>query len=83
MAQGILDTLGLAAALVLAIPIGLFGVEHLVRGDLVAGALYVGIAVGLVAIEQYLTTPTDVPGLVAEKTVGTVAKTDDTSDETE
>ena len=77
MARGILDTLGLAAALVLAIPIGLFGVEHLVRGDLVAGALYIGIAVGMVAIEQYLTTPTDVPAMVAEKTVGTVVKTDD------
>ena len=83
MARGILDTLGLAAALVLAIPIGLFGVEHLVRGDLVAGALYVGIAVGLVAIEQYLTTPTDVPGLVAEKTVGAVVETEDDGEEKE
>jgi hypothetical protein len=77
MARGILDTLGLAAALVLAIPIGLFGVEHLVRGDIVAGGLYLAIAVGMVAIEQYLTTPTDVPAAVAEKTVGTVAKTEE------
>jgi len=80
---GILDTFGLAAALVLAIPIGLFGVEHLVRGELVAGVVYLGIAVGLVAVEQYLTTPTDIPGLVASKTVGAVVKTEDESDENE
>ncbi|WP_324663682.1 DUF7533 family protein [Haloarcula sediminis] len=82
MARGILETIGLAATLVLAIPIALFGAEHLVRGELLAGALYVGIAVGLVVVEQYLTTPTDVPGMVAEKTVGKVAETEDTETET-
>ncbi|MBX0322890.1 hypothetical protein EGH21_07580 [Halomicroarcula sp. F13] len=81
MAQGILDTLGLMAIVVLAIPVGLFGVEHLVRGEMVAGVVYLGIAVGMVVIEQYLTTPTDVPGMVAEKTVGAVVKTDDPADE--
>jgi len=77
MARGILETIGLAATLVLAIPIALFGAEHLVRGEYVAGVAYVGIAVGMVAVEQYLTTPTDMPGLVAEKTVGRVVKTED------
>ena len=81
MARGILETIGLAATLVLAIPIALFGAEQLVRGELAAGVLYVGVAVGLVLIEQYLTTPTDVPGKVAEKTVGKVAKTDDSESE--
>jgi len=82
MARGILETIGLAAALVLAIPIALFGAEHLVRGELLAGVLYLGIAVGLVLVEQYLTTPTDVPGLVAEKTVGKVTKTDEPDEKT-
>jgi len=77
MARGILETIGLAATLVLAVPIALFGAEHLVRGEFLAGVLYVGIAVGLVVVEQYLTTPTDVPGLVAEKTVGKVVETDE------
>jgi len=81
MARGILETIGLAATLVLAIPIALFGAEHLVRGELVAGAAYVAIAVGLVVVEQYLTTPTDVPGMVAEKTVGKAVKTEDTETE--
>jgi len=81
MARGILETIGLAATLVLAIPIALFGAEHLLRGELVAGAAYVGIAVGLVLVEQYLTTPTDVPGMVAEETVGKVAKTEESDTE--
>ncbi|GGN98786.1 DUF7533 family protein [Haloarcula pellucida] len=81
MAQGILDTLGLMAIVVLAIPVGLFGVEHLVRGEMVAGVVYLGIAVGMVVIEQYLTTPTDLPGMVAEKTVGAVVKTEDPTEE--
>jgi len=83
MARGILETIGLAATLVLAIPIALFGAEHLVRGELLAGAVYVGIAVGLVVVEQYLTTPTDVPGLVAEKTVGKVVKAEESDAENE
>ena len=81
MARGILETIGLAATLVLAIPIALFGAEHLVRGEYVAGVVYVGIAVGLVVVEQYLTTPTDVPGMVAEKTVGKVVKTEESDPE--
>ena len=76
MARGILETIGLAATLVLAIPIALFGAEHLLRGELLAGALYVGVAVGLVLVEEYLTTPTDVPGKVAEETVGKVVETE-------
>jgi len=81
MARGILETVGLAAVLVLAIPVGLFGVEHLLRGELPAGVAYLAIAAGMVAIEQYLTTPTDVPGVVAEKTVGAVVKTDEDEEE--
>jgi len=73
---GIFDTIGMLAALVLAVPIGMFGVDQLVRGEL-SGVVFVAIAVGLVAIERYLFTPTDIPGLVAEKTVGKVAKTEE------
>ncbi|WP_262174791.1 DUF7533 family protein [Haloarcula laminariae] len=81
MARGILETIGLAATLMLAIPIALFGAEHLVRGELFAGVAYVGIAVGLVVIEQYLTTPTDIPGKVAEKTVGNIVETEESKEE--
>ena len=77
MPKGILETVGLVTVLVFAIPVALFGVEHLVRGEIFQGVVFVGIAALMVAVEQYLTTPTDVPGMVAEKTVGTVVKTDE------
>ena len=69
-----MDTLGLLAVLVFAIPVALFGAEHLVRGELLAGAVFLGIAALMVAVEQYLTTPTDLPGMLASKTVGAVVK---------
>lgn len=77
MPKGILETVGLVTVLVFAIPVALFGVEHLVRGEIFQGVAFVGIAALMVAVEQYLTTPTDVPGMVAEKTVGAVVKADE------
>lgn len=77
MAQGILDTIGLLTVVVFAVPVALFGAEHLVRGEVVPGVAFLAIAVAMVAIEQYVVTPTDLPGMVAEKTVGAVVKTDD------
>jgi hypothetical protein len=77
MPKGILETVGLVTVLVFAIPVALFGVEHLVRGEFFQGVAFIVIAALMVAVEQYLTTPTDVPGMVAEKTVGAVVKTDE------
>lgn len=78
MARGILETIGLLTVVVFAIPVALFGIEHLVRGEIVQGVAFLAIAVLMVAIEQYVVTPTDVPAAVAEKTVGAVVKTDET-----
>jgi hypothetical protein len=72
---GILGTLQLAATLVFALPVGLLGVQFLLDGKTLLGGGFLGIAVLMVALEEYLTTPTDVPGAVAEKTLGKVAKT--------
>ena len=72
---GILGTLRLAATLVFALPVGLLGVQFLLDGKTLLGGGFLGIAVLMVALEEYLTTPTDVPGAVAEKTLGKVAKT--------
>ena len=74
---GILGTLQLAATLVFALPVGLLGVDKLLSGETVVGAAFLGVAILMVVLEEYLTTPTDVPGAVAEKTVGKVAKTPD------
>jgi uncharacterized MnhB-related membrane protein len=81
MLKGILETVGLLTVLVFAIPVALFGAEHLVRGELLQGVVFIAIAGLMVAVEQYLTTPTDVPGMVAEKTIGAVVKTDEPDSE--
>lgn len=74
MATGITDMLGLAAALVIAVPAGLFGVELLVAGRPL-GAVFLGVAALALLAERYVTTPGDVPGSAVGKLVGTVAKT--------
>ena len=74
---GILGTLQLAATLVFALPVGLLGVQFLMDGKTLLGGGFLGVAVLMVVLEEYLTTPTDVPGAVAEKTLGKVVKTPD------
>lgn len=77
MARSILGTVGLAVTLAFAIPIGLLGVDKLVGGETVVGGAFLGLALLMVLIEEYLTTPMDLPGKVAEKTVGAVVKEPD------
>ncbi|MFC7081439.1 DUF7533 family protein [Halorussus caseinilyticus] len=74
---GIIGTLQLAATLVFALPVGLLGVQFLLDGETILGGGFLVVAVMMVVLEEYLTTPTDVPGAVARKTVGKVAKTPD------
>ncbi|WP_276300039.1 DUF7533 family protein [Halorussus lipolyticus] len=74
---GILGTIQLAATLIFALPVGLLGVQFLLDGKTLLGGGFVVVAVMMVVLEEYLTTPTDVPGAVAEKTVSKVAKTPD------
>ncbi|MFB6124827.1 MAG: hypothetical protein ABEJ59_02585 [Halanaeroarchaeum sp.] len=59
---GVLEMLALAATLVFAVPIGLFGVQLLLDGRVLPGVTGVAVAVGLVVVEQYVWTPGDVPG---------------------
>ncbi|NHN57524.1 MULTISPECIES: hypothetical protein [Halorussus] len=75
--KGIIGTLQLAATLVFALPLGLLGVRLLLDGQRLLGGLFVAVAVAMVALEEYLTTPTDVPAAVAEKTVSKVVETPD------
>ncbi|WP_049971723.1 DUF7533 family protein [Haladaptatus cibarius] len=77
MKLGILDTVSLAATLVFALPIGLLGIERLIAGQTLLGGAFVAIAVLMVFLREWLTTPEDIPASAAKKVVGTVAKTDD------
>ncbi|KAB1192529.1 hypothetical protein GJR96_03375 [Haloferax sp. MBLA0076] len=77
MRLGILEMIGLGASLIFAIPIGVFGLTLLMDGRTAFGAGMVVLAVLMVALPKYLTTPQDIPMLAAEKVVGGVAKDPD------
>lgn len=83
MARSILGTIGLAATVALAAPIVLFGVNRLLDGETVVGAAAVGVAVLMLLVEEYLTTPMDIPGKVVGATVGRVVKTPDEAEREE
>jgi hypothetical protein len=70
MRLGILETVALAGSLVFAIPVGVFGVDRLLAGDAALGGGLLVVAVLMVVLPRRLTTPTDLPGEVAERVVG-------------
>ena len=72
MARSILDTLGLALTLAFALPVGYAGVVLLSEGSTAFGAALVVVAVLMVGVERYVTTPMDVPGEVAGRLLGGV-----------
>ncbi|MFC5970748.1 hypothetical protein ACFPYI_05315 [Halomarina salina] len=81
MARGIIGTVQLVATLVFAIPVGLLGVMRLVAGETLFGGILLVVAVGMVLVEEYLTTPQDVPAMAAEKAVGSVVDDRDADEE--
>lgn len=81
MARGILGLVGLAATLVFALPVAYLGVDMLLSGNGLLGAGFLGLAALMIAIEEYLTTPGDVPAKLAERVVGTVAAEPDADEE--
>lgn len=77
MRLGIMQTIELAAALVFAIPVGLFGVSQLLDGRLAVGGGLLVVAVLMVVVPYHLTTPGDLPGKAAEKAVGGAVDSDE------
>ena len=72
---GIIDTIKLAGTLVLALPAAIAGLELvLIRGQTTIGIALIGLAIGLVVIQHWLTLPTDIPELFAKRLVGVVTK---------
>lgn len=67
MSWGILRLLGSVTILVLALPPALAGVELLFRGNLLVGGGLLGAALTMVVLDQYVTTPSDLPELVVGK----------------
>ncbi|MUV60768.1 hypothetical protein [Halobacterium sp. CBA1126] len=77
--MNILDAATLAVAVAFAAPAALFGVETLLAGD-PTGWVFLGFAAGIVAFERYLTTPTDLPVLAAQKATEKVVDDPDDDD---
>lgn len=71
---GIIDTIKLAGTLVLALPAAIAGVGFVRDGQAAIGITLIGLAIGLVVIQHWLTLPTDIPELLAKQFVGTIAK---------
>ncbi|CQH45483.1 uncharacterized protein HHUB_1141 [Halobacterium hubeiense] len=72
----LLDAVSLAVAVAFAAPAALFGVETLLAGD-PTGWVFLGFAAGIIAFEQYVTMPTDVPILAAQKATDAVVEEPD------
>lgn len=72
----LLDAISLAVAVAFAAPAALFGVETLLAGD-ATGWVFLGFAAGIIAFEQYVTLPTDVPILAAQKATDAVVEESD------
>jgi hypothetical protein len=74
MAKGIFGLVGLAVTLAFAIPVGLLGLDMLSDGNTLVGGGFLALAVLMVVLQEYVTSPSDLPGLLAGKLVGGVAK---------
>jgi hypothetical protein len=74
MARGILQWVGLGATLFVAAHLGLFGAERVLAGEHLLGGAFLALAVAALALEEYVTKPTDLPGSVAGKLVGAVVE---------
>jgi len=72
MALGIRQTLALAGSLVFALPLAIFAIEELLAGETVVGVLLLAVAALMVWLPQYLTTPDDIPGKVADEAMDRV-----------
>ena len=77
MRLGILGTIQLAATVVFAAPVGIFGLTRLTEGDTLLGGGLVAVAVAMVALPQYLTTPGEIPMKIVERVGGRAVVTPD------
>jgi hypothetical protein len=80
---GILETVGLAASLVFAVPVGVAGGGFLLGDRPFLGGVLVVVAVLMVLVPRRVTTPGDVPGAVLSRLVGRAAEEPDAAETTD
>lgn len=81
MSRGILELVGWMTAVLVVVPPAFAGVGLLFRGNLAIGVVLLCVAVGMAVADQYITTPGDVPLMIASKLVGVVAREPDEDEE--
>ena len=81
MRLGILGTIQLAATVVFAAPVGIFGLTRLTEGDVLLGGGLLAVAIAMVALPHYLTTPGEIPMKIIEGVVGRAVVTPDDDEE--
>jgi hypothetical protein len=82
MSRGILGTLQFAASVVVAVPVAAFGLFKLAEGSPLLGVGFLVLAALVVAVEEAVTSPKDLPVLLAERVAGRVVETPDDGDGT-
>jgi hypothetical protein len=81
MSRGLLDTLQLAASVVVAVPVAAFGLFKLAEGSPWLGVGFLVLAGLVVAVEEVVTSPKDIPVLLAERVAGRVVEKPDDGDD--
>jgi|GEM_PF-463455 hypothetical protein len=69
MQLGFFESLTMVGALAVAVPMVYAGSNIYLAGNSI-GLLFVALGVAMVLAERFLTTPFDIPSIVAKKTVG-------------
>lgn len=77
MAKGIIGQLQLFGTVILAVPVAYWGLSTFLGGDRLVGGAVLALAVLMVAIEEYVTKPTDVAADAAQEAAGKVVETPD------
>jgi hypothetical protein len=77
VSRGILDLLGLATTAVFALPVAAYGLFKLSSPEPHVGVALLVVAGLMVAFQEYVTTPGDVPGSVADGVLSRVLPNED------
>ncbi|HKL30280.1 MAG TPA: hypothetical protein VJ898_13560 [Natrialbaceae archaeon] len=77
MARSVVETLQLAATMTVILPVVYLGVDFLISGRTLLGAGFLAVAGLMLALEEYVVRPGDVPLEAAKRAAGLVAKDDD------
>jgi hypothetical protein len=80
VSRGILDFVGLAVTVAFAAPLAYAGANMLLDGRTILGGALLLLAVLMIVVEEYVVTPGDLPGLVAQKATGKVAVDEETEE---